>query len=150
MKVRNYDRKDEVDVKKIFTKYWTDNTFLNELAKELDGERCRFYVVEDDVEIVGVAGLRKAPPHLSDHADTNNPIELYIIASKYQGRGIGNTLVQRIVADMKGTEFTEMVCYSPETHDSSWKFYEKLEFKKHGIINDPDDGYPGMLWKKVI
>lgn len=75
---------------------------------------------------------------------------MYVIASKLQNEGIGSMLVQKVIEEAKSLHFTEIECYSPETHSSSWKFYEKLGFTKHGIIKDPDDGYPGMLWKKVI
>lgn len=150
MKTRKYSKKDEVEVKNIFTQYWNDNEFLDELTEELHTEICKFYVAEKDGEIVGIIGLREAPAHLRSHADTENPAELYIIASKYQNKGIGNLLGQKIINEAKKLGFTEVVCYSPETHNSSWKFYEKFGFTKHGIIKDPDDGYPGMLWKKII
>jgi len=150
MKVRDYDNKDEVEVKNIFTQYWTDNEFLNELAEELKAKVCKFYVAEKNGEVVGIAGLREAPTHLRNHADTSEPAELYIIASKYQNQGIGNFIGQKIVGEAKKLGFAEILVYSPETHISSWKFYEKLGFKKHGIIKDPDDGYPGMLWKKKL
>ncbi|KKS89749.1 MAG: hypothetical protein UV64_C0001G0008 [Parcubacteria group bacterium GW2011_GWC1_43_11b] len=146
----NYNKKDEGAVKKIFAQYWTDNEFLNEIAKELEAGICNFYIAEKAGEVVGVAGLRKAPTHLGNYADTKKPAELYIIASKYQNMGIGNFLGQRIIGEAKRLNFTEIVCYSPETHSSSWKFYEKLGFKKYQIIKDPDDGYPGMLWKKIV
>ena len=87
---------------------------------------------------------------LSNHSNTDKSAELYIIASKYQNKGIGNLLGQKLIEEVKKLQFTEIVCYSPETHNSSWKFYEKLGFTQHGIIKDPDDGCPGMLWKKTI
>jgi len=59
-------------------------------------------------------------------------------------------LVSKVIEEIKKLNFTEIACYSPETHNSSWKFYEKLGFIRHGIIKDPDDGYPGMLWRKLI
>ena len=150
MEIRNYNKKDKVAVQHIFAKYWTDREFLDELEKNLDGDEVYFYVAEKDNEIIGVAGFRKAPKYLRDYAETENPVELYIIASKEKNKGFGNTLAQKIIEKAKKLNFTEIECYSPETHNSSWRFYEKLGFKKHGIINDPDDGYPGMLWRKVL
>lgn len=148
MKARNYNKQDEIEVKNIFTQYWTDEEFLKELAEELNKEVNNFYVAEKDDEVVGIAGLRESPAYLSDHADTKNPIELYVIASKYKNKGIGNFLGQKIIEEAKKSGFTEILCYSPETHNTSWKFYEKLGFTKFGIVKNPDDGYPGMLWKK--
>ena len=150
MEIRNYNKKDKVAVQHIFAKYWTDREFLDELEKNLDGGEVYFYVAEKYDEIIGVAGFRKAPKYLRDYAETENPVELYIIASKEKNKGFGNTLAQKIIEKAKKMNFTEIECYSPETHNSSWEFYEKLGFKKHGIINDPDDGYPGMLWRKVL
>jgi len=150
MKIRNYNKKDKVAVQQIFAKYWTDREFLDELEENLDKGDVRFYVAEKDNEIIGVAGLRESPKYLSKYAETENPVELYIIASKLQNKGFGNLLAQKVIEESKKLNFTEIECYSPKTHNSSWKFYKKLGFKKHGIINDPDDGYPGMLWRKVL
>lgn len=150
MKVREYGEKDKSAIEKIFTKYWTDEEFLSELAKNIDGCKMHFYVAEKDDEIVGVAGFREATEYLRVYAKTKNPAELYIVASQLQNEGIGSMLVQKVIEEARNLCFTEIECYSPETHNSSWKFYEKLGFTRHGIIKDPDDGYPGMLWRKII
>lgn len=150
MKIRDYNEKDRNAIQNIFTKYWTDEEFLSELVKNIDERKMRFYVAEKDDAVVGVAGFREAPEYLRIYAETKNPAELYIVASKLQNEGIGSALVQKVVEDAKNLFFTEIECYSPETHNSSWKFYEKLGFTRHGIIRDPDDGYPGMLWRKII
>lgn len=150
MKIRDYNKKDRNAVQNIFTKYWTDKEFLSELSKNVDDNKMHFYVAEKNGEIVGVAGFRKAPEYLRLYATTKNPAELYIVASKLKNEGIGSFLVQKVIEGARNLFFTEIECYSPETHDSSWKFYEKLGFIRHGIIKDPDDGYPGMLWRKTI
>lgn len=148
MKIRDYNEKDKGAIQDIFTKYWTDEEFLGELAKNIDGHKMHFYVAEKNGEVVGIAGFREAPEYLRACAETKNPAELYIVASKLQNEGVGSILVQKIIEEARSLFFTEIECYSPETHNSSWKFYEKLGFTKHGIIKDPDDGYSGMLWKK--
>lgn len=150
MEIRNYNEHDKSAVQVIFAKYWTDKEFLNELTKNIEGNQISFYVAEKNDDIVGVAGFRQAPEYLCTHATTENPAELYIIASKLQQEGIGNALVQKVIREARNQSYTEIECYSPETHESSWKFYEKLGFTQYGIINDPDDGYPGMLWVKLI
>ncbi|MEX0672847.1 MAG: GNAT family N-acetyltransferase [Candidatus Paceibacterota bacterium] len=161
MEIREYDpTKDKQKVETIFSQYWTDREFLEELSRELDrssdltidpNTNARtFFVADDSGEVVGVTGFRKAPEHLSSHADTKNPAELYIIASQVKEKGIGSALGEKVIKEAKKQGFTELLCYSPETHDSSWPFYEKLGFIKGGIVKDPDDGYPGMLWKKVF
>jgi len=150
MKIRNYSKNDRSAVQGIFAMYWTDKEFLNELTKNIDRAGAHFYVAEKEGEVMGIAGLRETPEYLRLHAETENPAELYIVASKLQRGGIGTMLVQKMIEEAKNLSFTEIECYSPETHDNSWKFYEKLGFTKDGIIKDPDDGYPGMLWRKII
>ncbi|HAT68573.1 MAG: hypothetical protein A2481_02520 [Candidatus Yonathbacteria bacterium RIFOXYC2_FULL_47_9] len=150
MEIRDYNKKDKEAVQNIFTKYWTDEEFLSELSENIDSGKMHFYVAEKDGEVIGVAGFREAPEYLHDYAETKNPAELYVVASQLQNEGIGSMLVQKVIDEAKNLYFTEIECYSPETHSSSWKFYEKLGFTRHGIIKDPDDGYPGMLWRKII
>jgi N-acetylglutamate synthase-like GNAT family acetyltransferase len=150
MIIREYKKSDKNAVQDIFAKYWTDKEFLYELEQNLDENKVFFYVAEKNGEVVGIAGIRKAPEYLSAHAKTKKPAELYIVASKIKSEGIGSALVQKIIEEAKILSFTEIECYSPETHSSSWKFYEKLGFKKEGIINNPDDGFPGMLWVKIL
>lgn len=160
MKIRGYKKQDESSVREIFAKYWTDNGFLEELHEKLNiyvekseeyyTSAYRFCVAEKNDEIVGIGGFRVAPKYLKELSKTTNPAELYVIASKSKGGGVGSSLIQAMTEDAKRLHFTEMVCYSPETHDGSWKFYDKHGFIKHGIIKDPDDGYPGMLWNVIL
>lgn len=151
MKTRLYNNtKDKKAVETIFLHYWTDEVFLDELEKALTMNGYTFYIAEENDEIIGVAGLRIPPEHLRILTDTNKPIELYIIASKYQNKGIGTLLGKEVTREIKKSHYTEMICYSPETHSNSWKFYEKLDFKSLGIIKDPEDGYPGMVWDKIL
>lgn len=150
MNIRFYNEADKFQVQAIFSKHWTDQEFLDELTENLGDPDVSFYVAEENSGIVSVAGFRKTPPHLHILAKTKKPAELYIIASKFQNRGIGNSLGQKILEEAKCLKFTEIICYSPTTHNDSWKFYEKLGFVQHGIVNDPEDGCPGMVWVKVI
>ena len=150
MNIRDYNENDKDAVQTIFTKYWTDEEFLNELAKNIHEGSMHFYVAEKDGEVFGVVGFRESPEYLRAYAETKSPAELYVVASKVQDKGIGSALVRKVIEEARNLSFTEIECYSPETHDSSWKFYEKLTFTRHGIIKDPDDGYSGMLWRKII
>lgn len=150
---KKYDQSDELEVKNIFTMYWNDPEFLDELSHALRSEDCSFYIAYDDLEekeIVGIAGTRKITNFLKDYTSTESPLELYVIASKYKEKGVGKFLCENIIEECKKMNRTEIICYSPETHNSSWVFYEKLGFIKHGVVNDPDDGYPGMLWSRII
>jgi L-amino acid N-acyltransferase YncA len=159
MIIRDFKKEDKVQVERIFSIYWNDEVFLRELAENLDAyiekkdayhkDMYRFYVAEEAREIIGIAGLRKAPEYLRAYADTDKPTEFYILASKYERRGIGEALGIKRIEEAKKLGFTEIIFYSPETHKDSWGFHDNLGFKRHGLIADPD-GYPGMVWKMML
>ena len=143
MKFRTYTKEDSASVHDIFAQYWTDSEFIEELNEEL--EKADFWVAEDGGEVIAIAGVRPSPPHLG----SKTSLELYIIAVKQQGTGVGSQLLEYVEAQIP-EEYSELVLYSPETHKSSWGFYERNGFESMGIIKDPEDGHPGMLLRKVI
>jgi len=159
MIIRDFKKKDGGQAKKIFSTYWNDEVFLRELVENLDSytrkndaydrNTYRFYVAEEAGEIIGIAGFRKAPQYLRTYADTDNPAEFYVLASKYKKRGIGEALRVKRIEEAKKLGFTEILFYSPETHEDSWGFHDRLGFNRHGLIAGPD-GYPGMVWKKLL
>lgn len=150
MKFRNYKKEDKSELKKIIAQYWTDEEFLLEVENSLTNNQYEFYVVEDSNNIVGFGGTKKISPHFVSYVKTDNPIELYILSSKEKNKGVGSFLLKELLNLLKERGFTEILCYSPNTHKDSWIFYENFGFSKCGIIEDPEDGYPGMLWRKEI
>ena len=150
MTIEKYKNAQHVDVHNIFNQYFNDPEFLSELDESLKDSEAIFYVLTEYRDVISVVGVRKVTNYLLEHAKTENPLELYIIASKYKGAGAGSKLCDFIIKEAKFLGYTEIICYSPETHETSWKFYEHIGFVSGGIVNDPDDGYPGMLWRKVL
>ena len=143
MKFRKYTKEDATSVNDIFAQHWTDSEFIEELNEEL--MKADFWVAEDTGEVIAVAGVRPSPPHLGSETS----LELYIIAAKQQGMGVGSQLLEYVETHIPD-EYDELVLYSPETHKNSWRFYERNGFERGGSIVDPDDGHPGMLWRKMV
>lgn len=153
MYIKKYQASNKQSVQDIFAQYWNDPEFLEELTQNLESNDTYFYTAENDDTIVGIIGLRKAPEYLCRHHTVDNykkSLELYILASQSQNKGVGTRLLEKAIEFAKEFGYTEIVCYSPETHSDSWKFYEKNGFINQGIIHDPDDGYPGILWVNNI
>lgn len=146
-------------MEQIFALYWTDPEFLKKLSDKLDmcvdqtqkyiDKKYRFFVAEENGEIIGIAGLRKAPDHMRLYAKTEKPAEFYVLASKYKGRGIGKALRLKRIEEAKKLGFTEIVLYSPNSHKDSWGFHDKLGFERVGEAIAPD-GEPGMIWRRVL
>ena len=156
MIIRDFEQKDRKAVEEIFAMYWTDPEFLEKLGEKL--ERCiqgtdtqgfRFFVAEENGEIVGVAGMRRAPDHMKVYATTQNPVEFYVLAAKYKNKGIGQALRLKRMEEAKRLGFTEIVFYSPDSHKESWSFHDKLGFERVGSAVAPD-GEPGMIWRKFL
>jgi len=117
--------------------------------QEYRDKKYRFFVAEENGEVVGIAGLRSAPEHMKVFAKTNNPAEFYVLASKYKGRGIGEALRLKRMEEAKNMGFTEIVLYSPNSHSDSWGFHDRLGFERVGDAVAPD-GEPGKIWRTVL
>lgn len=159
MIIRDFKKGDKEEVEQIFVLYWTDPEFLKKLSNKLEmcieqtqeyiDKKYRFFVAEEKGEIVGIAGLRKAPDHMKQYATTNNPAEFYVLGVKYKGKGIGEALRLRRIEEAKKLGFTEIVLYSPNSHKDSWTFHDRLGFERVGSAIAPD-GEPGMIWRLTL
>lgn len=159
MVIRDFKKEDLEAVEQIFSLYWTDPEFLRELSQKLKiyiertpefmKENYRFFVAEENNEIVGIAGMRSAPPHMKIFAKTENPVEFYIIAAKQKGKKIGAALREKRIAEAKKFGFTEVVFYSPNSHSDSWAFHDTSDFERVGETIAPD-GEPGQIWRKIL
>jgi L-amino acid N-acyltransferase YncA len=136
--------------------YWTDPVFLEELSHELDlyienkqSKNSGFFVAEKDGEIVGIVGFRKLPEYLKPYALTDNPIELYVIAVKHKRMGVGKILKSKLIEEVQKNGSSEILLYSPGSHNESWEFHDIFGFKRVGEITPPEDD-AGYLWRKIL
>ena len=155
MIIREFQKNDKKKVTDIFTLYWTDPEFLKELSDELesylkmpDGD-IRFFVATENDDILGVAGFKKPADYLKQYTSTNKPVELYVIASKYKRRGIGQALKLKLIEEARKFGFTEILLFSPNSHNESWGFHDQLGFERVGEVTPPEDD-PGQVWRKVL
>ncbi len=150
MVIKNYSVEYSRDIQELFKMHFTDPEYLEELTSALGSPLFTFYIAEEDGELVGVVGVRQVADFLSTYALTDNPIELYVITSKYPRQGIATVLLMHLMSQLRKLGVTEVICYSPETHNESWNFYKQAGFSERGTVHDPDDGYPGMVWQKLV
>jgi [ribosomal protein S18]-alanine N-acetyltransferase len=149
MIIRGFQEKDQKAAEEIFALYWTDPEFLKELSDELNKNNSSFFVAEENNEILGIVGFKELPDYLKPYALTDRPIEFYVIAVKYKKRGIGESLKIKLIEEARNRGFSEILLYSPHTHDGSWNFHDKLEFERVGEITPPEDEV-GQLWRKIL
>jgi len=159
MIIRDLKKEDKKAVEDIFEMYWNDADFRKRLSLKLDlcinqtqeyfDRKYRFFVAEDNGEVVGVACFRSVPDRMRVYTKTENPAEFYILAAKYKGKGIGTALRLKRLEEAKKMGFTEVVLFSPDTHSESWNFHDKMGFERVGEDTAPD-GEPGLIWRKIL
>lgn len=156
MTIREFRQNDRKAVEEIFSLYWTDPEFLKELSKELElftnqglTKDLGFFVAEENDDILGIVGFKKLAEYLAPFSLTNNPVELYIIASKYRGRGVGTKLKSKLMEEVRDLGFNEILFFSPNSHQESWDFHDKFGFERVGEVTPPEDQI-GQVWRKVL
>ncbi|MDP2641705.1 MAG: GNAT family N-acetyltransferase [bacterium] len=152
-------RKEDIDqVQQIFEMYWTDDEFLEKLknrlkqvvedSPEIKEQSFKYFVAEESGEIVGIAAMRTPPEKMKKYATTDNPVEFYVLASKYEGRGIGTALRNKRLEEAKRLGYTEVLFYSPESHKESWKFHDSSGGERIYPVSIDDE--PGCIWRIKI
>lgn len=156
MIIREFQESDRKSVEEIFALYWTDPEFLKELSGELQlyierglTKDSGFFVAEEQSEIIGIVGFKKLDDYLKPFTQTKNPTEFYVIAVKQKRSGVGEKLKLKLIEEVKKLGFSEIILYSPGTHDESWNFHDRLGFERLGEVTPPDDNV-GQVWKKVL
>jgi L-amino acid N-acyltransferase YncA len=85
---------------------------------------------------------------MRQYATTENPVEFYVLASKYEGKGIGTALRNKRIEEAKRLGYTEVIFYSPESHKESWAFHDSSGAERVGLVSV--DGEPGCVWRLVL
>lgn len=156
MIIRELHEGDQKAVQEIFSMYWTDPEFLEELKGEVNlytnnilKKDQGFFVAEEGGEILGIVGFKKLPDYLKVFSATNNPVEFYVIAVKYKGNGLGLKLKSKLIEETRERGFSEILLYSPKSHSESWVFHDKLGFERVGEVTPPEDEI-GAVWRKYL
>lgn len=154
-KIRLFQEQDNESVIKIFRKHWNDEDFITELSNALkdalnDTSDYCFLVAETSTgEIMGVGGFKPIDDYFIPFIKTDAPVELYVIAVKEQGIGVGYQIKTALVNVAMNCDYKEIVLFSPNTHNLSWKFHDALGFKRLGVVVPPDDD-EGQIWSRVF
>jgi ribosomal protein S18 acetylase RimI-like enzyme len=156
MTIRDLQNKDVPEVEAIYDLYWPDD-FRENLSKRLKGyvendpeiieQGFKYFVAEEDCEVVGVAGMRKLPAHMSEYALSDHGCELYILAVKNKNQGIGKALVEKVISIGKQEKQTDLVLYSGETHKDSYAFYEHVGFEIRDANTVAPNGEKGVIFR---
>ncbi len=144
--IRKLESRDIVEVEKIFDLYWSGD-FRHHLSERLKTgiQGLKWFVAAENGEVVGVVASREAPERMKQYTKTDKVIEFYVVAAKYQGKGIGTALRNLQVDEAKKEGYQEAVFFSGVTHQDSWGFHDNSEFRRVGVAIAPD-GEKGQIW----
>lgn len=155
--IRELKREDAKNVGGIFDLYWSGD-FRQNLSKRLNEfvnqtpdsirQGFKYFVAEENGEVVGVAAFRKLPDHMKQYAQTEKPAEFYVSAVKQKDEGIGTALRVARIEEAKKIGYTEVLFFSGETHKDSWDFHDE-GFERAGIAIAPN-GEAGYVWRTVL
>ncbi|TAK56867.1 GNAT family N-acetyltransferase [Patescibacteria group bacterium] len=158
MIIREFEKNDMFAIESIYNLYWSGD-FRENLSKRLRGfvagdsemvaQGFKYLVAEENGEILGVSGFRKAPVHMGQFIKTQNSAELYILAVQKRGHGVGKIIFQKTLEEIKRAGYAEVVLYSGETHQESWGFYDHLGLERVGEAAAPN-GEKGQIWRMEV
>lgn len=77
---------------------------------------------------------------LVNRPDADAEVMLFLVDSKYRGKGIGSVLMDRFVDVVKQKGSTRISVYADD-QASNWRFYENYGFKRAGVFYDNWSSY---------
>lgn len=113
---------------------------------EMIASKFTCFVAEKDGKVIGFAGMRKVPAHMSHYLPGEHGCELYILAAETRNHGVGKALIQKVIQAGKEEKYTDLILYSGETHRESYSFYDHLGFEKIADSIAPD-GEKGVIYR---
>jgi L-amino acid N-acyltransferase YncA len=145
--IRDLQKQDVIELSAIYDLYWTD-IFREKLTRKINEfitnsekahvEKVHYYVVEFNNEILGAISFRDAPEPMLKYTKSSNPLEVYILAVREKGKGIGKILIEKMILEGKKLGYTEAVLFNSDSHDESRGFYIKTGFIDAGKAVAPD------------
>ncbi|OEF96965.1 ribosomal protein S18-alanine N-acetyltransferase [Desulfuribacillus alkaliarsenatis] len=122
MEMRDVDAVHEIEVE-AFTLPWSRAAFVSEL---LDNRMAKYFVVENsEGYIVAYAGMW----FVLDEAH----ITTIAVRKSSRGLGLGNLLVERIIAETLALGGTQLTLEVRVSNAAAIAMYEKFGFKVHGL-----------------
>jgi len=124
---------------------WTDQEevekYLQRIENEINGKTeygMQFWVLQDDDQVVGVAGLADILPKIKEFSQTYNPCEIKILYldKNQRGKGYGKSFLDFLESEAVERGRTEILVRSATLYkDTAWGFYEKFDYKRCGTID---------------
>lgn len=145
--LRDLQKQDVIELGAVYDLYWS-GIFREKLTRKIYEfvtnsekahiEKVHYYVAESNNKILGAISFRDAPEPMLKYTTSSNPLEVYILAVREKGKGIGKILIEKMISEGKKSGYTEAVLFNSDSHDESRRFYIKIGFMDAGKAVAPD------------
>ena len=110
----------------LFPDAWSLEQVIGELAHVPE---TRWYVVAEDAEgLLGYAGLRAV--------DTDGDVQTIAVAPRGQGRGVGSTLLDALLAEVELRGCSQVFLEVRSDNDAAQRLYVSRGFERTGVRRD--------------
>ncbi len=113
----------------------------------------RFWVAEENNEILDIIGLADPLPKVLSFAQTLYPGEikiLYVDSNRIKA-GIGRALVTFIESEAVKQNYKELLLRSALRYkDTAWGFYQKMGYETVGMLKGEDGGEEMQVFRKEL
>lgn len=132
------------------------NNTSSEMRKSILGLNDReYFVAEIDQQVVGIMGYRNPEEGMKQfisQGKTGKEIINAYINKRFQGNGVGTTLLKTIIDELKSQRIDEAVVSSgPRFKESGWTFWHKMFGMAVKILPDYyGPNTPTPVWKTKL
>lgn len=118
------------NLKEDMDEYLRDNFSYAQLEKELNDTYSRFYMVQDNKEVIAYMKINLNKSISEENSEDSLEVQRIYVLQKYKGRHIGKKLIQKAIDIAKSNKQSYIWLGVWEKNINAIKFYEKQGFKK--------------------
>jgi putative acetyltransferase len=144
-------RLQEEFIQEFFAEYYTDprqyqwNADIRDLDKYYLQKGGKFWVVEEDQEIVGVGGFRLVSSTIAE-------IKRLRIKAGYRGKGLGKAIVQIIEDYCRNHQIVKILVDTDERLATAKTMYERLGYTAYRVetVKEGNETYTNYYFEKNL
>lgn len=147
-----YETFSDENTKEDMEDYLKENFSYEQLESEIKNDGSRYYIVENNEEVVAYIKLNFEKAQTEPGHDNTLEVQRIYVLQKYKGKHIGKLLMKKTIEIGKGNNLNYIWLGVWENNISAIKFYEKLGFEKFDthIFKLGEDEQTDHLMKLIL
>lgn len=130
--------------------------YLQRIQNEINGKTdfgMQFWVYTSNTEVIGIGGIADPLPLLKPFCQSESckEIKILYVDGDHQGQGIGRDILNHLIQEIRKLNIREILVRSALRYKfSAYGFYEKMGFKKVGILEGKNEQESMQIFRKII